>query len=43
MVSFSNNDRFENGKIFFDNDNENIWHFSITGIRIFFRIHLKDT
>ena len=44
MVSFSNNDRFDNGKIFFDNDNENIWHFSIiTGIRIFFRIHLKDT
>ena len=43
MVSFSNNDRFENGKIFFDNDNENIWHFSITGIRIFFRIHLEDT
>ena len=42
MVSFSNNDRFDNGKIFFDNDNENIWHFSIiTGIRIFFVFILK--
>ena len=29
MVSLLNNDRFDNDKIFFDNDNDNIWHFSI--------------
>ena len=45
MVSLSNNDRFDNDKIFFNNDD--IWHFSIiTGINyvsIYFRIYLKDT
>ena len=43
MVSLSNNDRFDNDKIFL----RNIWHSSaITGINdvsIFFRIYLKDT
>ena len=29
MVSLLNNDRFDTDKIFFDNDNDNIWHFSI--------------
>ena len=46
MVSLSNNDRFDNDEIFFNNDNDNIWHFSIiTGINyvsICFRIYLKD-
>ena len=43
MVSLSNNDRFDNNKIFL----RNIWHFSvitrINFISIFFRIYLKDT
>ena len=47
MVSVSKNDRFDNDKNFFNNDNDNIWHFSIiTGINyvsICFRIYLKDT
>ena len=42
MVSLSNNDRFDNDKIFLCN----IWHFSVITINyvsIFFRIYLKDT
>ena len=48
MVSLSNNDRFDNDKIFSDNNNDNIWHFFIitgliTFLFFFFCIYLKDT
>ena len=40
MVSLSNNDRFDNDKIFL----RNTWHFSVITInKYFFRIYLKDT
>ena len=51
IISLSNKDTFDNDKISFNNDNDNIWHFSImTGINyvsicfcIYLRARLHET